>query len=353
MDDLVDQAGVTVSAVTVISNVKRSASMLPPEKIPNNLSHIEYTRLQIRYTSLGWLRQAMAAAAHAIKNQPQSENLSVEAKKRTTALFDALEKVLLLGEFSEGIEKNVKGLTEHTLNQADKALDKIQHVKQVKDGIKSVFTMVSQTVQETIDGGLENHLLPAFGMPLDRIPEGKTTEEYYRLALRYDQIGACEPARECLQKVLDVELKKDTQLANQAQRFLKTRIPARKVNHDAMIQYMSALRFIVTKKEDIAKDLLVELEVKHPNFEAPLVTLASMELKDGNLDRGKYLLNAAQQVNPNYIKTWCAKGRLAIAEWFLLDLDYCVDKASSLNGFDSGTTALAGMKQFIDQNGLR
>lgn len=327
--------------------------MLPPEKVPHNLSNVEYTRLQIRYTTLGWLRQAMAAATQVVRTQPQSENLSVEAKKRTTALFDALEKALLFGEFTEGIEKNVKGLTEHTLNEADKALDKIEHIKQVKDGVKSVFTMVSQTVQETIDGSLQNHVLPALGMPLDRIPEGKTTEEYYRLAVKYDQIGACEPARECLQRILDLELKKDTQLANQAQRFLKTRIPARKVSHEAMIQYMSALRYIVTRKEDIAKDILVELEVKHPNFESPLVTLSALELKEGNLDRGKHLLAAALQANPNHIKTWCAKGRLAIAEWFLLDLDYCVDKAQNLNGFDSSTTALAGLKQFIDQNGLR
>lgn len=327
--------------------------MLPPEKVPPNLSNVEYTRLQMRYTSIGWLRQAMAAATHAIRTQPQSENLSVEAKKRTTALFDALEKVLMLGEFTEGIEKNVKGLTEHTLDKADKALDKIEHIRQVKDGVKSVFTMVSQTVQETIDGSLENHVLPALGMPLDRIPEGKTTEEYYRLALKYDQIGACEPARECLQRILDLELKKDTQLANQAQRFLKTRIPARKVSHEAMIQYMSALRYIITKKEEVAKEILVELEVKHPKFESPLVTLSALELKEGNLDRAKYLLATALQANPNFIKTWCAKGRLAIAEWFLLDLDYCVDKAQSLNGFDSSTTALAGLKQFIDQNGLR
>ncbi len=327
--------------------------MLPPEKVPPNLTHIEYTKLQIRYTSLGCLRQAMSASTNAIRTAPQSENMSAEAKKRTVALFDALDKVLLLGEFTEGIEKNVKVLTEHSLSEADRALDKIQHVKEVKDGLKSVFTMVSQTVQETIDGSLQNHVLPALGMPLDRIPQGKTPEEYYQLALKYDQIGACEPARECLQKILDTELKKDTQVANQAQRFLKTRIPARKISHDAMIQYMSALRFFLTRKDDKARAILVELEVTYPNYEAPIVALAGLELKEGNLERGKDLLGRALAVNPNFIKTWCAKGRLAIAEWFLLDLDYCVDKASSLNALDPGTTSLISIKQFIDQNGLR
>lgn len=327
--------------------------MLPPEKVPSGLNHTEYLKLQLRYSSIGWIRQSMAAMHHAVQSAPTSEATSDEAKKRSAALFDVLEKVLILGEFTEEMEKSIKGLTNHTLNQADKALDQFEHVKTAKDNIKHVFTLVSQSVQDTIDGSLEHHVLPALGMPLDRIPEGKSTDEYFRLAVRYEQIGACEPARECLQKILEQELKQDTQLANRAQRFMKTRLPTRRVPHEAMIKYMSALRYSLARKEDRAKDLLVELEVKHPKFEWALIPLSALELKDGNLNRCKHLLNEAQKINPNFIKIWCAKGRLAIAEWFLLDLDYCVERAESLDSLDSGTTALKSMQQFINQNGLR
>jgi tetratricopeptide (TPR) repeat protein len=327
--------------------------MLPPENVPPGLTHTEYLKLQLRYNSIGWMRQSMGAMHNAVVNQPQNESMSEEAKKRMGALFDALEKVLILNEFTEEVNKQFKGVCDFTLGEADKVLDKIQYVKQAKDGLKSAFTLVSQTVQETIDGSIEKTILPALGMPLDRVPEGKTAEEYFQLAERYEQIGACEPARECAQRVLDLELKKDTQLANRAQRFMKAKLPARKISHEAMIKYMSALRYTLMKKEDKAKELFVELEVKHPNFEWPLIPLAALELKDGNLERCKSLLNTAQQINPSFIKMWCAKGRLAIAEWYLLDLDYCVERATSLDSLDTGTKALVNMQQFINQNGLR
>jgi len=327
--------------------------MLPPEKVPPGLSQSDYLKLQLRYNSMGWVRQSMGAMHSSVMAAPETEKLNAEGKNRAGALFDAMEKVLILGEFTEEMEKSIKNIREHTLNEADKALDKIQYVKQAKDGIKTAFTLVSQTVQESIDGSLEHHILPALGMPLDRIPEGRNAEEYFQLALKYEQIGACEPARECTQKVLDMELKRDTQLANKAQRFMKTKLPKRKVSHEAMIQYMSAMRHSITQKKDLAKDILIELEVKHPNFEWPLIPLAALELKDGNLDRCKHLLTQAQRINPDFIKVWCAKGRLAITEWFLLDFDYCVDKAENLDSFDSGTKALKNMQQFINQNGLR
>ncbi|MBX3075274.1 hypothetical protein KF728_23585 [Candidatus Obscuribacterales bacterium] len=327
--------------------------MLPPENVPPGLSHTEYLKLQLRYNSIGWMRQSARAMHLAVTNQPDNESMSEEAKKRAGALFDALEKVLILNEFSEEVQKQFNGICDFTLSEADKFLDNIQYVKQAKDGLKSAFTLVTQTVQETIDSSLERTLLPALGLPLDRVIEGKTADEYFQLAQRYEQIGACEPARECAQRVLDLELKKDTQLANRAQRFIRGRLPARKISRDAMLKHMSALRYTVMQKEDKAKNLFAELEVKHPNFEWPLIPLAALELKAGNLDRCKYLLNRAQQVNPGFIKMWCAKGRLAIAEWFLLDLDYCVERATSLDSFDPQTKALANIQQFVNQNGLR
>lgn len=327
--------------------------MLPPENVPLGLDSAEYVKLQLRYHAIGWTRQTVSAANLAIKTQPKNETMTNDGKKHMGALFDALEKVLILNEFTEDVQKQFNGICDVALNEADRALDKIQYIKQAKDSLKSAFTLVSQTVQETIDGSLEHTILPALGMPLDRVPEGKTAEEYFQMAQRYEQIGACEPARECAQRVLDLELKKDTQLANKAQRFIKAKLPVRKVPHDAMIKYMSALRFTLMQKEDKARDLLVELEVKFPNFEWPLIPLAALELKEGNLVRCKHLLHTAQQINPHFIKMWCAKGRLAIAEWFLLDLDYCVERVTSLDSFDSGTKALVNLQQFINQSNLR
>jgi tetratricopeptide (TPR) repeat protein len=327
--------------------------MLPPENVPTGLNYVEYVKLQLRYNSIGWMKQSARAMHLAVTNQPDNQSMSEEVKKRAGALFDALEKVLILNEFSEEIQKQFAGICDFTLGEADKLLDNIQYVKQAKDGLKSAFTLVTQTIQETVDSSLERTILPALGLPLDRIAEGKTAEEYFQLALRYEQIGACEPARHCAQRVLDLELKKDTQLANRAQRFMKARLPARKVSHEAMIKYMSALRYTLMQKEEKARNILVELEVKHPNFEWPLVPLAALELKNGNLDRCKHLLNRAQQVNPSFIKMWCAKGRLAIAEWFLLDLDYSVERANSLDSFDTQAKALTNIQQFVNQNGLR
>ncbi len=325
--------------------------MLPPEKVPPDLNYIEYMKLQLRYTSIGWVRQAMEAGRLALVHQPSSEGLSDEARQRATALFDALGKVLILNEVSEEVKKNFRGVRDYTLTEADKALDQFEKIRKAKDGIKNVFTMVSQTVQETIDGSLEKHVLPALGLPLDRIPTGLSSDQYYSLAGRYEQIGACEPARECIKKVSDLEQKGE--LANCAAKFMKTKLPRRQATHEAMIKYMSALRFSLTQQEEKARELLIELEVKHANFEWPLIPLSALELKDGNVARAKKLLDSATNINPNYIKAWCAKGRLAIAEWHLMDLDNCVEKALELDAQDTSTRALKNMQDFINQNGLR
>src|SRR5262249_51809515 len=107
------------------------------------------------------------------------------------------------------------------------------------------------------------------------------------------------------------------------------------------------------RKQEKAEELLIELEVKHPNFEWPLIPLSALALKDGNVSRSHKLVAAALKRNPNFVKAWCAKGRLAIAEWRLPELDSCVEKANDLDGADQGTVALANMQNFINQNGLR
>ncbi len=326
--------------------------MLPPEKVPPGLDYIEYMKLQMRYTSIGWIRQAMESGRQALDLQPASSaGLSDEARKRASALFDALGKVLILNEVSEEVKKNFRGVRDYTLTEADKALDKFENIKKAKDGIKNVFTMVSQTVQETIDGSLEKHVLPALGLPLDRIPSGLSSDHYYSLAGRYEQIGACEPARECIKKVSELEQKGE--LANSAAKFMRTKLPRSQVAHDAMTKYMNALRYSLTQETERARDLLIELEVKHSNFEWPLIPLSALELKDGNLARAKKLLDSATTINPNFVKAWCAKGRLAVAEWHLLDLDNAVEKAIKLDAQDSGAIALKNMQDFINQNGLR
>src|SRR5262249_50458101 len=157
-----------------------------------------YLKLQVRYTTIGWIRQSTIATKNAIRLQPESEQLSEDAKKKAGALFDVIEKLLLFGEIADDLEKGFKSIYDLSLGEADKKLDQYEHVKQAKDGLKNVFTLVSQTVQETIDGSLEHLLFPALGLPLEYIPEGKSAEEYLKLALKYEMIGACEPCRLCL-----------------------------------------------------------------------------------------------------------------------------------------------------------
>lgn len=323
--------------------------MLPPERVPEGLDHIEYQKLYLRYSSIGWMRQSMAAMNKAVLNQP--EHVAQEGQAKAAAMFDALEKALFLNEVGEEVQKSIDDLKDFALGKADKALDKFESVRKAKDGLKNVFTLVSQTVQETIDGSLEHGLLPVLGLPLDYIPEGKTAEEYLNLSVKYNQIGACEPARECLQ--LAVSLDKDSAAGRMASRHLKTQVPRYKVKHEAMIKYMSALRYILTRKEDKARDLLVELEVKQPKFELPMIALSSICLKNGDVKRAKSLLKTALELNPNLVKIWCNKGRLAIAEWQLAELDACIDKASLLDPDDASVRALKNMQQHINNAGLR
>jgi len=324
--------------------------MLPPVNVPAGLSYPEYLKLNLRYMSMGLMRQSMGALHQATLLQPHSD-MPDDNRKRALLLFDAAEKALFLQEVSDDMKKTFGGFFDYTLGEVDKKLDKFEPVKKAKDGLKNVFSLVSQTVSETVDGSLEHHLLPALGMPLDAIPEDRLAEEYLILAGKYNQIGACEPARECLSKIISME--GESPLSRTAKVQIKTQLPRHVVPHDAMLKYMSALRYLFTQKEEKAKEQLVDLEVKFPRFELPMVQLASIALKNREEVRARHLLDAALKINGSLSKAWCLKARLAISEWKLSEMDSCIEKLTELDPNDPGLQALLQMQAVINNGGLR
>jgi|AGTN01.2.fsa_nt_gi hypothetical protein len=324
--------------------------MLPPKEVPTNLEYSEYLRLRIRYQTIDWKRQLAVCLKLAILKQPPGGELSEENQKLIAAAMMGLEQLVFFTELNEEFQNSAQVLVDATLDKADKLLDKFESAKKVKSGLVSAFTVLTQTVQETLDDAVESHILPAVGLPVNELPAGKTAGEYMSMADKYIKLGLPEPARKALQKVANEF--KDSGYADTAKLKLKTRIPPKPVAPEAQRKFLNALRLCLTQKKTAGKEIYEELIRDYPDFDWPYVYLSCIVLKEGDLERATDLVNRAVKVNPNSLKGWATIARMYLIEWKLEQLRIVIDKINAMEPSNEFAITFNSFFDFIKNQGL-
>ncbi|MBZ0188892.1 MAG: tetratricopeptide repeat protein, partial [Candidatus Obscuribacterales bacterium] len=281
--------------------------MLPPKDVPRDLRFKEYLKLLMRYQVLEWHRQIAAATTKIVETQPQSR-LSQDGQKRLAALMRGLEGVVLVKDSTEELTSAACTLVKATATRADNFMDRFESVKKAKDGILSAFTVLTDSVKDTVDKAIENHVLPAVGLPLYELPTGKLPDEYLHLARRYEFFGLPEGARDALAYVIEVF--PDTPEAVTAKRRLKSRIPKKRVSEEAQRQFFVATRCKALQQKDKAKEIYEKLVLTEPDFDWAYAMLAICKLKEGDLERARDLIAMGRKLNQNSAKVESAQAAI-------------------------------------------
>ncbi len=325
--------------------------MLPPKEVPQDLQHPEYFKLRMRYETLGWPKQLATCVRLIVEKAPSNpEVLTEENQRRLTLLMKGAEQLIFATELQNEFFNTTSNLIGITLSKADQLTEKFESVKQAKSGILSAFSVFSKTIQDTVDSTLEKHLMPALGMPLDEIPQGKTPDEYLSIAERYEKIGLAEPTRRILKHIRTTF--PDSRAAITASLRLKTRVPVHEIKQDAQRKYLHAVRDGLLTNRTASKDAYEELLREYPEFEWPYANLSCIVLKEGDLARATDLVNRAITINQASLRAWACMARINLVEWKLDLLKKSADKMDKLEPGNSYVQAYNAILEFIETNNL-
>lgn len=323
--------------------------MLPPRDVPKDLRFEEYMKLLMRYQVLEWHRQIATCTTRVVETQPNSR-FSEEGQKRLALLLKGLEGVVLVKDSTEEITSAARTLLKATATKADLLMDKFEPMKKAKNGLVSALTVISDTVKGTIEQAIENHVLPAVGLPLYEIPAGRTAEEYLFLARRYDAFGLPEGARAALEQVMDDF--PDSAEAVMARNRLKCRVPRKRVRDEAQRKFFAATRARVIQQKEEARNICEKLILSDPDFEWPYAMLAVIKLKEGDLERSRDLIAMARRINDSSIRLESAQAAVDLAEWNLAHLEKVLARIESLDPEDESINKYRSFLDFIKQQGL-
>lgn len=328
----------------------RGNLVLPPKEIPDNLTHQEYLKLFLRYQILGWQRQIARSSRMVMKTQPPSSNLSEDAKTKMTVLMTGLEGVIIVRDIQQGITEHAGAIVGVTASQAGQLMDKNETLKKARNGLASAFSLLSSSVQSTIDKSIASHVLPAFGLPVDGIPDGKTAEEYMHMAEQYERIGLPEPTRDALDLALAAADTDD--LRQRARNMFVTRVPKVRVDDKVHEKMIAGARHNLTLNLSLARDIYLELTGEVPKFEWPYVYLASIELQRGDELRCKDLLDKAHSLNSNSLKVLAGQARMYMAEWKINELRKVTTRMEALEPGNNIAKSFRDVINLADQSGI-
>ncbi len=324
--------------------------MLPPKEVPTDRDYQEYFKLTLRYQTLCWIRQSTEASKFLVERQPPNEHLSEEGKRRMALLMTGLGGLMYVQEFKSSIENSAGTLISATASQASEYLDQFEPAKKVKSGIISAFSLLNNTVQETIDKTIADYVLPAFGLPVHGIPAGKSAEEYITMAGKYEQIGLPEPTREALNTALKSTAIESLQRDIRAK--LKSRVPRKHVGQQIHEKMLSAARYNLLGNTNQARDIYRDLISIEPGFEWPYAYLATMELTRGELEHCRDLLKRGARVNLDSFKILGAQARMQLAEWRILDLENTCARMDYVEPDSDLAKHFRGIIQIARQGGM-
>lgn len=324
--------------------------MLPPREVPDNLEYQDYVRLMLRYQTLLWHRQMARASKYMVDKRPPDDTMTEEGKKRAKVMMTALEGVVFVRDFGQDITSTAGILVNATAIKASEVIDQVEPLKKVRTGLLSAFTVLNDTIQDSVNTTVENFVLPAFGLPVDGVPEGRTAQEYLEMALKYEKINLPEPTREALRKARDTATAND--IKKLARIRLKTRVPKIVIDQATHTKLLHAARHNLLQETGRAKELYEEIFIEEPEFEWPYSFVAMIELTDGNLERTKQLLKKGLKLNPDSLKLVAGFARVNIAEWKLAQFEKNIERLEELEPGNEMVAAFKDMLEFCKKGGL-
>ncbi len=138
--------------------------------------------------------------------------------------------------------------------------------------------------------------------PPREVPEGLSPDEYYRLALKYKELGWTEQARDALS--LAIEGDPEGKTGGKAQRFLRTKIPRYPVPFYAEQKNIEGFNLSAGGYEAEAIEAFEELIEEFPDFEWPYGNLGALFIRRERPDLARKILEKAVLINPYYVNGW-------------------------------------------------
>lgn len=178
----------------------------------------------------------------------------------------------------------------------------------------------------------------------DQIPTDLTAQKYFKLGKRFKVAGLTEKSREAL--LLAKEKGKDSEIAEKADIYIRTKLPRNKVSEEAIKMnikgYNSQGIFSGGKGENIWKKCIE----KYPGFEWPYSNLASSYIKQGKLDEAEALLEKALEINPEYTNALINMAKLQRARKSWGKADSYIDRVLKLEPDNSRAKKLKSAPKF-------
>lgn len=316
---------------------------VPAREVPHGLSADEYVKLSIQYSLLGWPKQALTAARKAFESGKSShrglfKDLDPQDARKFAPLLEFLESTVEFQEqASAAVKKSIMTL-QAAAQLADQKMDEFEPLSEIKRELKSAFDFIGLQAGKYFGKTLDEYILPALGLPTRDLPEGLSAFEYLELAHRYKEMGWTEQSRDACIKVR--ELEPDTELAEAALRYLRTRLPKQPVPHRAVEKNIEGYNQLSQGDLDGAEKIFRNLTRTYETFEWPYGNLGLIYIRKGEIERAKSVLWKALDLNADYLNAWLHLARAWAACLELSEARSCIRKALSLDPDDRQARSL-------------
>jgi len=323
--------------------------MVPARDVPSGLTADEYLKLSIQYLLMNWKKQMVTAAKMAMESgsplkSKQLEGLNDEEYRKIGVMLGLVETTMELGDQANEIMKGAFDVMSQAAASLDQALEEFQPINEVKQEVKNTFEVWAQQAGEAINRALEEHLLPALGLPTREVPQGLSAEEYFNFATQYKSMGWTEQARDAL--LLANEIDPD-EIGPRAIRYLRTKIPKHPVPHHAVKKNISGHNQLVRGDLVGAQKTFEELVKDYPDFEWAYGNLGAVYIQQGKISNAKDVLWKALDLNENYLNAWLHMARVKAAVLEVREAQSCVDKALRLDPEDQPAQTLKTLIDFL------
>jgi tetratricopeptide (TPR) repeat protein len=228
---------------------------------------------------------------------------------------------------------------------ADQKMDEFEPLGEIKRELKGAIDFFGQSAAKLFGQAIEEVLYPILGLPTRDLPEGLTASAYYDLAQRYKSMGWTEQARDACLQVREID--PDSEVADLAMRFLRTRIPRLPVPHAAVQKNIEGYNELARGDLEAAERTFKALTKDYSDFEWPYGNLGLLYIRKGEIDRAKEVLWKALDLNGNYVNAWVHLARARAICLELSDARTCIDKAMALDPDDHNAKSLNEVINFL------
>lgn len=312
---------------------------LPPDNVPPGLSEKEYRHLHMLYTLMGRPNEALESINQATRLSARRESDQSDEKKQA-ALALQLEQ-----QFASQL-MNLAMKTPPNKSAADVEEDISNLLTDLIEQFKQLgmTTEKADALTRQLKGALDQAAEPQ--IPPRDVPEGLSSEDYFKLGVVYKDIGWTEQSRDALE--LSVETGNGSDWAQRARTYLRTKLPHHPVPLVAEQGNIQAYNLMVSGETTLAYAAFFQLIESYPDFEWPLGNLGSMYIRDGNLDAAKNVLNKALLLNPYYTNAWYHLCRAHILESDYASARQCLDEVSNIDPSDERLPQVSAMLKSIE-----